>query len=327
MKCLAKDRRERYDSANDLAKDISLYLDGQPVSAHPPSFTYRLRKVLNRHRVAAGVTLAIACSILLGVAGMAIGLREAIIARQAEQRRAHQLAESMYSDLINSAWSATTEHNAARASDLLERCSKEMRGWEWEFVHHRANETGHVLLRDSGNSGVTAIELQRDGTLMACVLANGNLEVRDRNRNSLVHEVNLQGDVTAAAFSDDRLVVGTSNGSLHWMDTSDWQRRHELRTGYGGIYDVGFDDTFSQFAVCTGTGAVGLFETESRELLEEWQLPTRCSGLLFFSTKGSTGPGTGWRGTGWTTLWLRARRVCAFNRCFFVESEWSRTHQ
>src|SRR5262249_17901756 len=44
MKALEKDRRRRYETANDFAADVMRYLTDQPVAACPPSAGYRLRK-------------------------------------------------------------------------------------------------------------------------------------------------------------------------------------------------------------------------------------------------------------------------------------------
>ena len=45
MKALEKDRRRRYETANDFAADVMRYLTDQPVEACPPSAWYRLREV------------------------------------------------------------------------------------------------------------------------------------------------------------------------------------------------------------------------------------------------------------------------------------------
>ncbi|QDV62069.1 serine/threonine-protein kinase [Crateriforma conspicua] len=61
MKGLEKDRRRRYDSASGLATDIRRALSNEPVLAGPPSFSYRAKKFLVRHRrhVASAALLAI----------------------------------------------------------------------------------------------------------------------------------------------------------------------------------------------------------------------------------------------------------------------------
>lgn len=50
MKALEKDRSRRYDTANDLAKDVLNFLNDDPVVARPSTATYRLWKSLRRHR-------------------------------------------------------------------------------------------------------------------------------------------------------------------------------------------------------------------------------------------------------------------------------------
>ncbi len=52
MKCLEKDRSRRYETANGLALDLQRFLRDEPVSASPPSRTYRFRKAVRRHRAA-----------------------------------------------------------------------------------------------------------------------------------------------------------------------------------------------------------------------------------------------------------------------------------
>src|ERR1051326_5079730 len=51
MKALEKDRARRYETANDMARDIERYLNDDPVEACPPSVGYRLRKFARRHRI------------------------------------------------------------------------------------------------------------------------------------------------------------------------------------------------------------------------------------------------------------------------------------
>ena len=50
MKALDKDRKRRYETANDLAEDIDRYLDGNAIQARPPSTAYRVNKFLKKHR-------------------------------------------------------------------------------------------------------------------------------------------------------------------------------------------------------------------------------------------------------------------------------------
>ena len=62
MKALEKDRRRRYETANDFAADVMRYLTDQPVEACPPSAWYRFRKFARRNRA------ALTTAVLVGVA-------------------------------------------------------------------------------------------------------------------------------------------------------------------------------------------------------------------------------------------------------------------
>ena len=80
MKALEKDRRRRYETANDFAADVMRYLTDQPVEACPPSAWYRFSKYVRCHRAA--LTTAALVGLAL-VAGTAVSLWQAIRATRA----------------------------------------------------------------------------------------------------------------------------------------------------------------------------------------------------------------------------------------------------
>ena len=84
MKALEKDRTRRYESANELAKDVQRYLNDEPVEACPPSTGYRLKKLLRRHKAAVLAASVVFVALMVTV-GMALTL--AVRERQAAQRR------------------------------------------------------------------------------------------------------------------------------------------------------------------------------------------------------------------------------------------------
>src|ERR1041385_644468 len=60
MKCLEKDRKRRYETANGLAADINRHLNNEPVVARPPSRLYRFRKSVQRNRLAFAAAAVVA---------------------------------------------------------------------------------------------------------------------------------------------------------------------------------------------------------------------------------------------------------------------------
>ncbi len=81
MKALEKDRRRRYETAADFARDVQRYLDQQPVIARPPSPWYRFSKFARRNKV----LFTTASIVLLAlVAGTAVSTWQAIRATDAK---------------------------------------------------------------------------------------------------------------------------------------------------------------------------------------------------------------------------------------------------
>ncbi len=81
MRCLEKNRTRRYETPAALAADLARHLNHEPVSARPPSRSYRLGKMVRRHRVACA---AGACVALALVAGSVVSTWQAVRATRAE---------------------------------------------------------------------------------------------------------------------------------------------------------------------------------------------------------------------------------------------------
>jgi serine/threonine protein kinase len=87
MKCLEKDRTRRYETANDLARDLLRYLADEPVLAGPPHTSYRLRKFLRRNRGSVAAAALVLLTLLAGTVGTSWGL---VQARQQRQQAVEQ---------------------------------------------------------------------------------------------------------------------------------------------------------------------------------------------------------------------------------------------
>jgi tetratricopeptide (TPR) repeat protein/tRNA A-37 threonylcarbamoyl transferase component Bud32 len=85
LKATAPDPDERYASASELAADIERFLHGLPIAARPPSVSYRARKFLARHRVAAVTAAVVLAALITGTALAAAGFRRAVVDRRAAE--------------------------------------------------------------------------------------------------------------------------------------------------------------------------------------------------------------------------------------------------
>jgi len=83
MKALDKQRNRRYDSANDLAKDVQRYLGDEPVQACPPSTSYRLKKYAKRNKVFLSTAAMVFVAL---IAGTSVATWQAIVAQNSEAK-------------------------------------------------------------------------------------------------------------------------------------------------------------------------------------------------------------------------------------------------
>ena len=91
LKCLEKERSNRYDSARALAEDLDRFLAGEAVLARPTGLWYRVQRKLRRHKQLALVGVA-ALAVIFVSLGMAIKARRDVGRRE---RLAQQFTESM----------------------------------------------------------------------------------------------------------------------------------------------------------------------------------------------------------------------------------------
>lgn len=145
LRCLEKERDRRYETANALAMDVLRHLENEPVTARPPSTTYRFQKFARRNRLiltaSSLVALAMALAILellkaretisvvvvavLLVLGIILTSREALRARRAEREeaRSRRVAETARANEARERQAAeaaaTVATRRAYASDML----------------------------------------------------------------------------------------------------------------------------------------------------------------------------------------------------------------
>ncbi|HSR50010.1 MAG TPA: serine/threonine-protein kinase [Acidobacteriota bacterium] len=133
LKAMEKDRKRRYQSASELAEDISRHLKNRPVSAGPPSTLYRLTKFVRRHRAAvsaaAVVMLALVAGLTLATAGFLQASRERNAAEQARlEARAEAQRSQAISDFLERILTEIDSHNSGHSGveteDVIEEAKQ-----------------------------------------------------------------------------------------------------------------------------------------------------------------------------------------------------------
>jgi WD40 repeat protein len=162
LKCLAKDPKERYASAQDLADDLDRFVRGEPVLARRQTLRYLAGKFVRRYRRSLAVASVV---LMLAVAGTAAAFyrineerRAALSANQelerkriAEREANAQLEEQLY---VNRIAFADRElmlgQDVGLASDLLAKCPPGLRGWEWSYLIERRDRPPVQVLHERG---------------------------------------------------------------------------------------------------------------------------------------------------------------------------------
>jgi tetratricopeptide (TPR) repeat protein len=97
MKALEKDRTRRYQTAAELADDVQRHLDNEPVTAGPPSVSYKLRKFVKRHRVGVAAGFLVVLALVVGLSLATIGLVQA----RREAVRSQRIADFLQDLLVS----------------------------------------------------------------------------------------------------------------------------------------------------------------------------------------------------------------------------------
>jgi non-specific serine/threonine protein kinase/serine/threonine-protein kinase len=133
LKALSREPDRRYGSAERLAEDLHMHLDGRPVSARSPTVGYRFGKFARRHwpSVLSGILMLLSMAAGFGAARWQAGLTasaEAVAERRADEIRT--LSSALVSDLDQDiaglpGSDAVREDALRRALATLERLAQE----------------------------------------------------------------------------------------------------------------------------------------------------------------------------------------------------------
>jgi serine/threonine-protein kinase len=92
LKCLDKDRRQRYRSAEELADELTRYVHGEPIKARPVGRPTRVYRWSKRNPVTAGLVVAAATLLLFTTAGAVYVARAQVAAREQDVLRTNAYA-------------------------------------------------------------------------------------------------------------------------------------------------------------------------------------------------------------------------------------------
>ena len=200
MKALEKDRARRYETVNDLARDVERYMNDEPVLAGTPSMTYRSQKFLRRNKALVRSVAAVIAALLFGLVLSLIGFANAYrasqraeVARVDEQRQrmraeteerksrqallneqAHleRVDTNLYYQQIARIHREWLSNNLDNANRILGECSEKRRGWEWQYLKQVVRPK--VKLFEGHTDKVVDVAFSPDGTKLASCSSEWN---------------------------------------------------------------------------------------------------------------------------------------------------------
>jgi eukaryotic-like serine/threonine-protein kinase len=294
MKALEKDRNRRYQTANDLAQDLSNYLTGETVVARPPSTWYQLQKFANRNRGLVASLLAIGVVLLAGIVGTSYGLVRANEKTELAEHKTHEadeqrasavkaeeraVAESLRArdseasanfQLANARWNAA---RASEARDLLREIPSEYRdNFEWRFCNREFDGSDFTCYGHS--MPIRDVAFSPDGTRIATASHDTTIKLWNAESGQEINTLwGNQGGVDKVVFSPDGTRIASTGsdktitiweaGSGQTIVTLEGQKNSVAGIAFspGGeqLVSVDMDATVQRWDVRTGR-EVAIFE-------------------------------------------------------------------
>ncbi|MEZ6137818.1 MAG: protein kinase [Pirellulaceae bacterium] len=286
MKALEKDRSRRYQSAHDLAQDLTSYLAGDAVAARPPSTWYQVQKFAKRNRGVVAALLAIGAVLILGIVGTSYGLIRAIdktklavdmtLEADAEREKAilasreaafesQRARDSEANATFQLAIARYDAHRAADARSLLHEMPHSYRdSFEWHYSKRRFEGSDITCHGHAGD--VHEVTFAPDGKRIVSAGADGKIKVWNAiTGHELATIAGHEGPVSGLAVSPDGSLIASAGRDkiVKLWDSESSELIRSMNGHDGSINYLAFSPTGDRVATSSSDKTIKLWDTKT----------------------------------------------------------------
>ncbi|MFT5466388.1 MAG: WD40 repeat protein/tRNA A-37 threonylcarbamoyl transferase component Bud32 [Verrucomicrobiales bacterium] len=299
MKCLSKEPKDRYASAQGLVNDVDRWLAGEPIKARPVGTGEKVFKWMKRKPApAAAVALATLLLVVLGIGGPIWALQQAKLrqdavdaqALEAEAReradsstklaeeRAEEINRTLYANEMHLAEAALSQPGGVvRLQNLLdnwrpEEGAADFRGWEWNYLRSQLEPSEQ--------------HFEHPGRVRSAVWSADSAHVFTGCEDGKIRVWNVETGRVAAVFGDhtefvealaispggNRLASLDAGGALKIRDSESGEIAFEAKLeGGSGFGELAWSPDGSRLAAEDGNRAVVVLDSTSGEILQRFE--------------------------------------------------------
>lgn len=302
LKCLEKQPRRRYASADELAQDLRRFVRGEPTHARPLNVVQRTVRWARRRPTAAalvGVSSLSALALAVVVAVYNQNLRTALDsalaaknaeleARQESDDRARLMRQRVYADDVSQLFEGWQTERVSGLRDALlgylpSPGQEDLRTFLWHFLYRRTFGDQRVLHRHEG--WVYRAGYSPDGGLIASCGADGLVKLWDCRQQRVVRVLTGHGDeVNGLAFSpaDNYLATASNDGTVRIWSLRDKSPPRVLEgMAQNWVYTVAYSPDGKLLAAGGKDNVVWIWETDGFQEMRRWEEPGSIEQLAF----------------------------------------------